>query len=45
MACGCGRGGPNRRAFLSGAAAAAALPLAGCDAAVPDWLADLLVPE
>jgi hypothetical protein len=43
MACGCGRGGPNRRAFLSGAAAA--LPLAGCDAAVPDWLADLLVPE
>ena len=45
MACGC-RAGMGRRAFLARtAAAAAALPLAGCDAAVPDWLADLLVPE
>lgn len=40
--CGCG----SRRAFLKGAAATAvALPLAGCDSAVPGWLADLLVPE
>ena len=39
-------GGLRRRALLrSGAALAATLPLAGCDAAVPDWLADLLVPE
>ncbi len=39
-------GGLHRRVFLrSGAALAATLPLAGCDAAVPDWLADLLVPE
>jgi predicted Zn-dependent protease len=30
---------------LTGASLAACLPLAGCDAAVPDWLADLLVPE
>ena len=38
MSCGC-----SRRALLAGAAT---LPLAGCDAtAVPDWLADLLVPE
>jgi predicted Zn-dependent protease len=39
MSCGC-----SRRALLAGAAA---LPLAGCGdaAAVPDWLADLLVPE
>jgi metalloendopeptidase OMA1, mitochondrial len=37
--------GVGRRAFLSGAAIAATLPLAGCDAAVPDWLADVLVPE
>jgi predicted Zn-dependent protease len=45
VACGC-RKGLNRRAFLSRTAAAATtLPLAGCDAAVPDWLADLLVPE
>jgi predicted Zn-dependent protease len=44
MACRC-RAGMGRRAFLSRAAVAAALPLAGCDAAVPDWLADLLVPE
>jgi metalloendopeptidase OMA1, mitochondrial len=46
MACRC-RAGMGRRAFLSRAAAVAAatLPLAGCDAAVPDWLADLLVPE
>lgn len=44
MAChGCG--GLPRRSFLTGAALAATLPLAGCDAAVPDWLADLLVPE
>jgi predicted Zn-dependent protease len=35
----------SRRAFLSGAAVAATLPLAGCERAVPDWLADLLVPE
>ena len=44
MGCRCG-GGTSRRAFLSGAAVAAILPLAGCDRAVPDWLADLLVPE
>lgn len=44
MACRCG-GGLSRRALLSGAALAATVPLAGCDAAVPDWLADLLVPE
>jgi predicted Zn-dependent protease len=44
MTCGC-CGGLSRRRLLSGAALAAALPLAGCDAAVPDWLADLLVPE
>ena len=37
--------GLNRRAFLSGATVVAALPLAGCDAAVPAWLTDLLVPE
>lgn len=45
MTCGCCRR-TSRRAFLRGAAATTAtLPLAGCDAAVPDWLADLLVPE
>src|SRR5215218_2163399 len=44
MACRC-CGGLSRRRLLSGAVAAAVLPLAGCDAAVPDWLADLLVPE
>lgn len=45
MVCLCGAG-VTRRAFLSRAAmTASALPLAGCDAAVPDWLADLLVPE
>jgi hypothetical protein len=45
MACRC-RAGMGRRAFLARAAVATAtLPLAGCDAAVPDWLADLLVPE
>jgi predicted Zn-dependent protease len=44
MACRC-CGGLPRRTFLTGAALAATLPLAGCDAAVPDWLADLLVPE
>lgn len=39
-------GALRRRTLLrSGAALAATLPLAGCDAAVPDWLADLLVPE
>ena len=43
MACRC-CGGLPRRSLLAGAALAAALPLAGCDAAVPDWLADLLVP-
>ena len=41
LACRC-CGGLARRSLLAGAAA---LPLAGCDAAVPDWLADLLVPE
>jgi predicted Zn-dependent protease len=43
VACGC-----SRRALLRGTVgAAAALPLAGCNspAAVPGWLADLLVPE
>src|SRR5689334_6760635 len=44
MACRCCRG-LSRRRFLGGAAVATTLPLAGCDAAVPDWLADLLVPE
>ena len=44
MACRC-CGGIPRRSFLAGAALAATLPLAGCDAAIPDWLADLLVPE
>jgi predicted Zn-dependent protease len=46
LACGCrrGPGGLSRRALLAGAAALP-LPLAGCDAAVPDWLADYLVPE
>lgn len=44
MRCGC-CGGMSRRAFLSGAALAATLPLAGCDGPVPGWLADLLVPE
>ena len=44
MACRC-CGGIPRRSFLAGAVLAAALPLAGCDAAIPDWLADLLVPE
>ena len=44
MACRC-CGGLSRRSLLTGAALAATLPLAGCDAAVPDWLADLLVPE
>jgi hypothetical protein len=42
---GCSCGALGRRSFLTGAALAATLPLAGCDAAVPDWLADLLVPE
>ena len=44
MSCGC-CAGVGRRAFLRVRAVAATLPLAGCDAAVPDWLADLLVPE
>lgn len=45
MACGC-CAGTSRRTFLRGAAAAAgALPLAGCGDVVPDWLADFLVPE
>ena len=44
MACRC-CGGLARRSLLTGAATAAMLPLAGCDAAVPSWLADLLVPE
>jgi predicted Zn-dependent protease len=44
MACRC-CGGLTRRHLLSGAAMVAALPLAGCDTAVPDWLADILVPE
>jgi predicted Zn-dependent protease len=44
MGCAC-HGGTSRRTFLKGAAVAASLPLGGCDAAVPDWLADVLVPE
>ncbi len=44
MACRC-CGGLSRRSLLTGAALAATLPLTGCDAAVPDWLSDLLVPE
>ncbi len=44
MACRC-CGGITRRSLLTGAATAALLPLAGCDSAVPSWLADLLVPE
>lgn len=40
MTCAC------RRTFLRGAmATAGTLPLAGCGAAIPDWLADFLVPE
>lgn len=45
MPCGCGGPRPTRRAFLGMTGAATALPLAGCDGAVPSWLADYLVPE
>lgn len=44
MACGCRRA-LSRRAILRAAATTGALPLAGCGDAVPDWLAELLVPE